>query len=124
MTPESTYFALLIALSMIYDAGSQFAKIERSGERVLALPLWALVAPGKLILTLSGVLGLFGFIAALVYGLSFLRWYIVLALGLITLFAPVILVFCHLAPRHPITRLIYGYFLSSVCLILHFVVAR
>lgn len=68
MTAESTYFALLITLAMIYDAGSAFARLERSMERHLTLPPWALQDRAKLVVTLAGCSDLSGLLGHLFTG--------------------------------------------------------
>jgi hypothetical protein len=109
MTPQLTYFVLLTALSIVQGAASQLGKLETQGTPLL----W-----------LFAIVGLLSFVAAIVYGFFLLVWYAVLGLLLLAVVIDPILVHLRLAPQHPIARLVYGYAIAVVALVLHVVALK
>jgi hypothetical protein len=102
MMPELTYLVLLTGLSLVQGAASQLPKLEMEG----AVALFA-------------ILGLVAIAAAIIYGFFLVRWYVVLGLLVLAIVIDVIFVHLRLAPRHPVPRLVYGYGVALIALVLH-----
>ena len=104
--PELTYLVLLTGLSLVQGAGAQMVKLDIQGN----VALW-----------LFAILGLVAFVAAFIYGFFLVRWYIVFGLLLLAIVTDVIFVHLRLAPQHPVPRLVYGYGVALIALVLHIV---
>ena len=111
-----SYFGMLVAALMMRSA-AQLIKADLGNPlSIIYHPVWTFTEGGRLFLS-STILAWWGF---LIYGFFITRWYVPIVFMVLASCLLIVLVGSGIAPQNAFRRLLFGYVLLAVTLVIHF----